>query len=264
MPVTQPVSEMIAAARLLINQVSGYKAAGLRRLDAAILIDLGDVRELQKMGVVPRAFHAPRSMLEFRAKPDSPYHKPVFRTDKTLAEGCVKIDSVYASFEDVGLTDRSTVWNTDLVEALELENLLINATITMHSAERRKESRGAHAHAGARAAGRRLAETPPRPDRPADHLQPRRARLLPSPIQTRDEPPRGPGPPRPRRRPGPLDLGLVEGRGPAEAADRAPGPRDLLARDAPADRGGEAVADAGRAGQHPAPHEVPLRARESL
>ena len=70
----------------------------------------------------------------------------VFRTDKTLAEGCVKIDSVYASFEDVGLTDRSTVWNTDLVEALELENLLINATITMHSAERRKESRGAHAH----------------------------------------------------------------------------------------------------------------------
>merc|ERR1719352_1854244 len=70
----------------------------------------------------------------------------VFRTDKTLAEGCVKIDSVMASFEDVGLTDRSTVWNTDLVEALELENLLINATIPMHSAERRKESRGAHAH----------------------------------------------------------------------------------------------------------------------
>merc|ERR1719407_339056 len=70
----------------------------------------------------------------------------VFRTDKTLAEGCVKIDSIMASFEDVGLTDRSTVWNTDLVEALELENLLINATITMHSAERRKESRGAHAH----------------------------------------------------------------------------------------------------------------------
>merc|ERR1719274_400305 len=70
----------------------------------------------------------------------------VFRTDKTLAEGCEKIDAVMGSFADVGLTDRSTVWNTDLVEALELENLLINATITMHSAERRKESRGAHAH----------------------------------------------------------------------------------------------------------------------
>ena len=64
MPVTQPVSEMIAAARLLINQVSVHEAAELQRLDAAILIDLRDVRELQKMGVVPRAFHAPRGMLK--------------------------------------------------------------------------------------------------------------------------------------------------------------------------------------------------------
>ena len=65
MPVTQPVSEMIAAARLLINQVSVHEEAELQRLDAAILIDLRDVRELQKMGVVPQAFHAPRGMLEF-------------------------------------------------------------------------------------------------------------------------------------------------------------------------------------------------------
>ena len=51
MPVTQPVYEMIAAARLLINQVSVHEAAKLQRLDAAILIDLRDVRELQKMGL---------------------------------------------------------------------------------------------------------------------------------------------------------------------------------------------------------------------
>ena len=88
MPVTQPVSEMIAAARLLINQVSVHEAAELQRLDAAILIDLRDVRELQKMGIVPRAFHAPRGMLEFWADPDSPYQKPVFRTDKKLALFC--------------------------------------------------------------------------------------------------------------------------------------------------------------------------------
>ena len=88
MPVTQPVSEMIAAARLLINQVSVHEAAELQRLDAAILIDLRDVSELQKMGIVPRAFHAPRGMLEFWVDPDSPYHKPVFRTDKKLVLFC--------------------------------------------------------------------------------------------------------------------------------------------------------------------------------
>ena len=88
MPVTQPVSEMIAAARLLLNQVSVHEAAALQRLDAAILIDLRDVRELQKMGIVPRAFHAPRGMLEFWVDPDSPYHKPVFRTDKKLVLFC--------------------------------------------------------------------------------------------------------------------------------------------------------------------------------
>ena len=88
MPVTQPVSEMIAAARLLINQVSVDEATELQRLDAAILIDLRDVRELQKMGVVPQAFHAPRGMLEFWADPDSPYHKPALRTDEKLVLFC--------------------------------------------------------------------------------------------------------------------------------------------------------------------------------
>ena len=88
MPVTQPVSEMITTARLLINQVSVHEAAKLQRLEATILIDLRDVRELQKMGVVPQAFHAQRGMLEFWAEPDSPYHKPVFRTGKKLVLFC--------------------------------------------------------------------------------------------------------------------------------------------------------------------------------
>jgi len=70
----------------------------------------------------------------------------VFRTSKTLAEGMESILKVNAAFEDVKVTDRSMVWNSDLVETLELRNLLGNAVTTMVSAENRKESRGAHAH----------------------------------------------------------------------------------------------------------------------
>ena len=69
----------------------------------------------------------------------------VFRTQETLAEGCVKIDQVAKEMESLHVTDKSLVWNTDLVEALELHNLMPNARITMHGAEQRKESRGAHA-----------------------------------------------------------------------------------------------------------------------
>jgi succinate dehydrogenase (ubiquinone) flavoprotein subunit len=69
----------------------------------------------------------------------------VFRTEETLKEGCKLMDACAESFKEVGLKDRSLVWNTDLVEALELENLLANAAVTVHSAEARRESRGAHA-----------------------------------------------------------------------------------------------------------------------
>lgn len=69
----------------------------------------------------------------------------VFRTQETLAEGKALMDDCVDSFKQVGLKDRGMTWNTDMVEAMELENLLINAAVTMHSAEARKESRGAHA-----------------------------------------------------------------------------------------------------------------------
>ncbi len=69
----------------------------------------------------------------------------VFRTRETLAEGVGKIAKVFHSFKDVQVTDRSLIWNTDLMETLELQNLLGQAVVTMNSALNRTESRGAHA-----------------------------------------------------------------------------------------------------------------------
>ncbi|AUH34963.1 succinate dehydrogenase flavoprotein subunit [Paracoccus tegillarcae] len=70
----------------------------------------------------------------------------VFRTDKTLAEGAEKMEAIAAKLGDLKVTDRSLIWNSDLMETLELENLMANAMATIIAAEARKESRGAHAH----------------------------------------------------------------------------------------------------------------------
>lgn len=73
-------------------------------------------------------------------------HAAVFRDSALLAEGVDNMHNVYAGMQDVGVSDRSLIWNTDLVETLELDNLMSQAVCTMVSAENRKESRGAHAH----------------------------------------------------------------------------------------------------------------------
>jgi succinate dehydrogenase / fumarate reductase flavoprotein subunit len=69
----------------------------------------------------------------------------VFRTGEVLDEGVEKIKTVYSGLPDVSVTDRTMVWNTDLMETLEFDNLIAQAAVTVNSAANREESRGAHA-----------------------------------------------------------------------------------------------------------------------
>ena len=88
MPVTKTVKMLVAEAKQQTNSISPADAHDRQQAGDAVLIDIRDIRELQRDGRIDGAFHAPRGMLEFWADPDSPYHKEIFATKGELVLFC--------------------------------------------------------------------------------------------------------------------------------------------------------------------------------
>lgn len=80
--------EMMAQADAAVSSIEVEEVVEILEDDHYVLVDIRDVRELQRDGMVPDAFHAPRGMLEFWIDEESPYHKPIFADDKTFVFYC--------------------------------------------------------------------------------------------------------------------------------------------------------------------------------
>ncbi|NTS32630.1 succinate dehydrogenase flavoprotein subunit [Phyllobacterium sp. BT25] len=89
---------------------------------------------------------APTAVLREKMQRTMQEDAAVFRTSESLKSGVERMEKIWSELPDIKVTDRSMIWNSDLVETLELENLMANALTTVVAAEARKESRGAHAH----------------------------------------------------------------------------------------------------------------------
>ena len=106
MPITKGVKQLVADANARITTIPVGEATALLRDPDVQFVDIRDVRELEREGMVPGAFHAPRGMLEFWVDPDSPYFKPVFGEDKRFVLYCQsgwRSALATAALQDMGL-----------------------------------------------------------------------------------------------------------------------------------------------------------------
>ena len=107
-PAITPVKSLVATAKSETNAVSPQQAFDKQQAGAAVLIDIRDIRELQREGRIDGAFHAPRGMLEFWADPQSPYHKDIFAQSHDLILFCAsswRSALAAKTLQDMGMTN---------------------------------------------------------------------------------------------------------------------------------------------------------------
>ncbi|HMF68695.1 MAG TPA: FAD-binding protein, partial [Phyllobacterium sp.] len=138
----------------LIDLVVFGRAAAIRAGEVidrnAKIPDINEASVTKIMDRFDRLRHAnggiPTAALREKMQKTMQEDAAVFRTSESLKSGVGRMEQIWSVLPDVKVTDRSMIWNSDLVETLELENLMANAITTVVAAEARKESRGAHAH----------------------------------------------------------------------------------------------------------------------
>jgi len=107
MPLKVGIRELVAAANERIRTLSLDEAKAKLGQSDVVFVDIRDPRELERDGMIPGAFHAPRGMLEFWVDPESPYYKPVFSEDKTFVLYCaggLRSALSTATLQDMGLS----------------------------------------------------------------------------------------------------------------------------------------------------------------